>query len=120
MTARRRVRLAAAILLLVAAAAVHGARADDTILRLAETVTVMITPDELQASMRAEALAPNAAEAQRRVNELMRDALDGARKAAGLTVSTGGYNVWRVAPTPQDRAERWQAGQSINLTGKTA
>jgi predicted secreted protein len=51
---------------------------------------------------------------------MMRDALDGAKKVASVTVSTGGYNVWRVGMTPQDRAERWQAGQSINLSGKDA
>jgi predicted secreted protein len=51
---------------------------------------------------------------------MMRDALEGAKKAAGVTVSTGGYNVWRVGMIPQDRAERWQAGQSINLSGKDA
>jgi predicted secreted protein len=90
----------------------------DTMLRLAETVTVMVSPDELAASMRAEALAPNPQEAQRRVNELMRDTLDIARRASGVTISTGGYNVWRVGITPQDRNERWQAGQSVNLTGK--
>lgn len=99
-------------------AAARPALADDTILRLSETVTVMVTPDELAASLRAEAIAPNAQDAQRRANEMMRDAIDAAKKVASITVSTGGYNVWRVAPTPADRAERWQAGQSLNLSGK--
>jgi predicted secreted protein len=94
------------------------AHAQETILRLGETVTIMATPDELAASMRAEAFAPTAQEAQGRVNEMMRDALDSAKRVTSVTVSTGGYNVWRVAVTPQDRNVRWQAGQSINLTGK--
>jgi predicted secreted protein len=51
---------------------------------------------------------------------MMRDALDGAKKVPSLTVSTGGYNVWRTGTTTQDRPERWQAGQSINLSGKDA
>ena len=95
-----------------------AARADDTILRLAETATVMVTPDELAASLRAEAIAPNAQDAQKRVNEMMRDAVATAKKADGITVSTGAYNVWRVAATVTDHSERWQAGQSINLSGK--
>jgi uncharacterized protein len=94
------------------------ARAEDTVLRLSETATIMVTPDELAASMRAEAVAPNAQDAQRRVNEMMRDAMAAAKKVEGITVSTGGYNVWRVGPTPSDRTERWQAGQSLNLSGK--
>jgi uncharacterized protein len=95
------------------------ARAQDTVLRLAETITVMVTPDELAATLRAEVTASNAQDAQRRVNDMMRDALESAKKAASVTVSTGGYNVWRVGMA-QDRAERWQAGQSINLSGKDA
>jgi len=115
-SAARRMVLAAALVSLVGVAA----RADDTILRLSETAIVMVTPDELAASMRAEAVAPTAQDAQRRVNEMMRDAVAAAKKVVGITVSTGGYNVWRVAPTPTDRSERWQAGQSLNLSGKDA
>jgi predicted secreted protein len=110
--------LAALSLALSFAGAVPPALADDTILRVAETVTVMVTPDEIAASLRAEATAPNAQEAQRRVNEMMRDAVEAAKKVASITVSTGGYNVWRTGATPTDRLERWQAGQSLNLTGK--
>ena len=81
--------------------------AEDIILRLAETATVLVPPDELAASLRAEAVAPTAQDAQRRVNEAMRDALVIARKATGITVSTGAYNVWRAGPTSSDRTERW-------------
>jgi predicted secreted protein len=78
----------------------------------------MVTPDELAASLRAEAVAPNAQDAQKRVNEMIRDAAETAKKVNGIVISTGAYNVWRIAPTPADRAERWQAGQSLNLSGK--
>jgi predicted secreted protein len=111
-------RLACLGLALWCASAVSSAYADDTILRLAETATVMVTPDELAATLRAEAIAPNAQDAQKRVNEMMRDAVAAAKKVAGVTVSTGGYNVWRIAPTPADRTDRWQAGQSLNLSGR--
>ena len=94
------------------------ALADDTILRLSESATVLVPPDELTASLRAEAAAPTAQEAQRKVNDTMRDALASAKKIEGVTISTGGYNVWRAGGTVTDRAERWQAGQTLNLTGK--
>lgn len=111
------IRWPAAAALALSLMATGGAQAQETVLRLAETVTVMTAPDELAASMRSEAVAPTAREAQARVNEAIRDALAAAKKVAGIAVSTGGYAVWRVGPTPQDRAERWQAGQSLNLTG---
>ena len=113
-------RLTAAVVLLAGVSLPGAARADDTILRLAETATIMVTPDELVASLRAEAVAPTAQDAQKRVNEMMRDAVASAKKVDGITVSTGGYNVWRVSATPTDRIERWQAGQSLNLAGKDA
>jgi predicted secreted protein len=106
-----------AVLLVVAAqsATLGAAHAEDTLLRLAETATVLVTPDELAATLRAGATAPNAQEAQTRVNEMMRDALTIARKVEGITVSTGGYTVWRAG---QDHTEGWQAGQNLNLTGR--
>ena len=106
--------LGAAILSAVSAPAL----ADDTILRLSETATVMVAPDQLTATLRAEAVAPAAQDAQKRVNEMMRDAVASARKVDGIGVSTGGYNVWRAGVTPSDRNERWQAGQTLTLTGK--
>jgi len=107
--------LSIALLTVIAAG---PALADDTILRLSETVTIMVTPDEIAATLRAEALAPSAQDAQRRVNEMMRDALEAAKKVDGITVSTGSYNVWRATAPPADRVERWQAGQSLNLSGR--
>jgi uncharacterized protein len=116
-SATRRRLMAVTAVLLFGAPAFNAAHAD-TVLRLAETATVMVAPDELGATLRAEAVAPTAADAQRRVNEMMRDALAAAKKVDGITISTGGYGVWRTGPTPQDRTERWQAGQNLNLTGK--
>jgi predicted secreted protein len=88
----------------------------ETLLRLSETATVTEHPDELDASLRVEVTATNAAEAQRRVNATMGDALAAAKSVAAVTASTGAYFVWRVAPTATDRAEHWQANQSIDLT----
>jgi predicted secreted protein len=115
----RRMAMAAAIVFLAGIPLANDARADEnTVLRLSETATVMVMPDEIAATMRAETIAPTAPEAQRRVNEMMRDAVDSAKKVDGITVSTGAYNVWRIGPTPIDRTERWQAGQSLDLSGK--
>ncbi len=113
--------LVSLVLLCVAAASpeyIQEAHAQDTVLKLSETATIMVTPDELVAAPRAEAIGPTGADAQRRVNEMMREAVAAAKKVEGITVSTGGYNVWRVGATPADRSERWQAGQSLSLTGK--
>src|ERR1019366_2824162 len=76
----RRTALVASVLLLAGAPPLPQARADDTILRLSETATVMVAPDELAAALRAEATAPNAQDAQRRVNEMMRDPVAAAEK----------------------------------------
>ena len=107
--------------------------AQDTVLRLAETVTILAAPDELAASLRVEVTAPTARDAQRRVNEMMRDAVANARKVEGVSVSNGGYAVWRVSTTAQDRGaqdrgaqdrgaqdrgEKWQAGETLNLSGR--
>jgi predicted secreted protein len=89
----------------------------ETLLRLSETATVMAAPDEMFASLRVSAVSPTAAAAQARVNAVMQEALAAAKAVAGLTVSTGRYAVWRAAPTPPDRTERWQAGQTLELSG---
>lgn len=78
-----------------------------------------VPPDELVASLRAEALAPSPAEAQRRVNAMMEDALARVHPT-GLSVVTGNYTVSHLGPTPQAGADRWQAGQSLDLRGKDA
>lgn len=91
--------------------------AAETTLHLGETATVMAAPDEIVATMRDEAMGPAAPEAQARVNTAMQDALTRARQVTGVTASTGGYSVWRTGPTTQDRSERWQVSQTLNLTG---
>jgi predicted secreted protein len=87
------------------------------VLHLSETATVMATPDEIAASLRADAALASPSDAQARVNVVMRDALAQAHKVASIVVSTGGYSVWRAAPTPTDHSERWQVSQILNLTG---
>jgi predicted secreted protein len=92
-----------------------SAAAAETHLHLAESATVMVTPDEIVASLRAEATGGGSADVQKRVNELMRAAMAAANDTAGVTASTGGYGVWR---TQQNGADRWQGSQSLNLTSR--
>jgi predicted secreted protein len=92
----------------------------DTDLRLAETATVMAAPDEIAAALRAEAISPSASDAQAKVNAAIQDAVAQARKVTGITVSTGGYTVWRTGPSSADHAERWQASQTLNLSAHDA
>jgi len=96
----------------IAALALAGlgpARAD-TILHLSDTETVMAHPDELVATLRAEAVASSAAAAQQAVNATMAAALARAKQAAGITAATQGYTAWQ-ATQPQ----RWQASQTLVL-----
>jgi predicted secreted protein len=105
------IRLAACAAMALAALPAHA----ETLLHLADTETVTAAPDELAVTLRAEAISPGAAEAQQKVNAMMADALAQARTVPGVGVSTSGYTVWRTGPTPQDRTERWQAGQTLSL-----
>jgi predicted secreted protein len=90
----------------------------ETLLHLADTETVTVAPDELAASLRAEATSATPADAQQRVNAAMADALAHAQKVAAVTAGTGAYSVWHLAPTPQNNSDRWQASQSLELTSK--
>jgi predicted secreted protein len=90
--------------------------AAETILHLSETATVMAAPDELAATLRAEATNRSAVEAQKAVNTAMQAAVARAKQVAGVTVSTGGYGVWHVGPDAAAKIERWQASQTLNLT----
>jgi predicted secreted protein len=90
--------------------------AADTILHLAETATVTVPPDELDATLRVEAMARSAAEAQAQVNGAMQAALQQAHQVTGVTVSTGSYAAWQTGNTPQERAKHWQVSQTLNLT----
>jgi predicted secreted protein len=91
----------------------------ETLLRLAETATVSVHPDELAATLRTEAVGATATAAQAKVNTAMAGALARAKATAGVTAATGGYNVYRLGPIPNDtdKTERWQASQSLELHG---
>ena len=89
----------------------------ETLLHLSDTETLMLAPDELAASLRAEATSTSAADAQQRVNAAMSDALARAHAAPGINATTGAYAMSHTAATAQNRTDRWQASQSLVLTG---
>ncbi len=90
----------------------------ETLLHLSATATVTVQPDELAASLLADAHEATPQAAQARVNAAITAALATAqgasgRAAQGVSVSTGSYSVWHVEqPHPA-----WQASQGISLHG---
>jgi uncharacterized protein YggE len=82
----------------------------ETILHLSDTETVMAHPDELVATLRAEATASSAASAQQAINAAMAQALARAKQASGIQAATEGYTAWQT-----NRPQRWQASQTLML-----
>jgi uncharacterized protein YggE len=111
--------LAALATLPVLVVAMPAPAAAQTVLRLAETGTVMAHPDELVASLRVVAVEPTAAAAQAKVNAAMEAALAKAKQVAGVEHATGGYSVWREHPPVKPGAAApppvWQASQTLDL-----
>jgi predicted secreted protein len=89
-----------------------------TVLELSESARREVAQDELRASLTAHAEAPEPTAAQDQVNRMMGEAVELARAAPGVRVSTGGYNVYH--DQPEKRAARWVAEQSLSLTGSDA
>jgi uncharacterized protein len=82
-----------------------------TLLRLSETAAVPARPDEIDATLRAEATGASAQDVQSVVNAAASEALSQAHQAKGVQVGTGFYRVWHQTQ-PRDQ---WQASQSIEL-----
>jgi uncharacterized protein len=111
------IRSTALVLLLTALSAAPGARAD-TLLDLSETARVSAQPDEIAASLRAEAAAPAPAAAQEAVNRMMAQAITRARQVQSVTVATGRYAAWLVPPAHSGSgAATWRASQTLELSG---
>ncbi len=118
------IRIAAAALPLLAVLATAPCAHADTILDLSETAHVSAKPDEIAASLRAEATAATPQEAQAAVNQAIAHALQTAHGTRGITISTGQYSVWNVETPPvhpgtaQAGPPQWHASQGLDLTGK--
>lgn len=87
----------------------------ETELHIGESAEVTRAPDEVVATLRAEARAGSAAAAQQAVNRAITAAVEKARGVPGVRVSTGGYWTSRV-----DQGRAWQAAQSLTLRGSEA
>lgn len=87
----------------------------ETTLHLAESAEVTRAPDEVVATLRAEARAPTAAAAQEAVNRAIAAAVTRAQSVASVRVSTGGYWTGRG-----EEGRAWQAAQSVTLRGAEA
>jgi predicted secreted protein len=87
----RRTRLAAVAF--AAFLAAPAAAQPETLLRLSETVERSVRADELNAVLRAEAVGSSAAAVGEQVNRMVAAALERARAAPGVTVSTGSYTT---------------------------
>jgi uncharacterized protein YggE len=83
----------------------------ETLLHLSETARVSHMPDELVATLEAQASAATPQDAQAQVNKIASAALGFAGKTEGVQVATGPYRTWRLPP-PQNQ---WQSAQSMTL-----
>lgn len=111
----RRALLAALIASLALPVPLHAqapAGLAETILHIADSAEVTRSPDEVVASLRAEARAGTAAAAQEAVNRAVTAAVARAQGVQGVRVSTTGYWTGRV-----DEGRSWQASQGVTIRG---
>jgi uncharacterized protein len=99
-----------ALLALLALPHAATAQLAETALHIAETAEVTRAPDEVVATLRAEARAGSAAAAQEAVNRAVTAAVARAQAVPGMRVATGGYWTGRV-----DDNRAWQAAQQVTL-----
>ncbi|MBV8614333.1 MAG: SIMPL domain-containing protein [Acetobacteraceae bacterium] len=109
--------IARVTLLFVMLAALSPARAE-TVLDFSETAGVMVQPDEIAASLRAEATSSEPAAAQEAVNRMMDQALDTARRTGGVAPASGQYAVWLAPAQSPGAAPDWRASQTLDLSAQ--
>lgn len=117
----RRCTLVAAVMLLATVSAASAqtaplAPANQSILHLSETAQRDVPRDLLRATLAAEAIDPDAGKVQSEINQRMSAAIARIKQTAGVTVETGGYNVYRE--TPDKQPARWHGSQTVTLTSK--
>jgi predicted secreted protein len=92
-----------------------GTAQAQTVLTLSANGTNTVDPDQIIASLSAQASSQSAAKAQAEVNREMKQALDAAKALAGVTATTGDYSVYQNTP---DNASKpvYQASQNLQLS----
>ncbi len=106
----RRALILCALAISLPARAQAPAGLAETVLHIAESAEVTRAPDEVAATLRAEARAGTAAAAQEAVNRQVAAAVARAGAVPGLRVSTGGYWTGRI-----EEGRSWQASQGLTL-----
>ncbi len=89
---------------------------DQSVLHLSETAQRDVPRDLLRATLAAESTNVDAGKVQAEINQRMTAALARIKQAAGVSVETGGYNVYRE--TPDKQSPRWHGSQTLILTSK--
>lgn len=105
-------RIALLAFLALPGAALAQPAPPETELHLGESAEVTRAPDEIVATLRAEARAGSAAAAQEAVNRTITAAVARARAVPAVRVATGGYWTNRV-----DDNRAWIASQQLTLRG---
>ncbi len=92
---------------------VDGAPTPQPVVTLSAAATRSVANDRMQAVLRAEAEAPDAATAASQVNARMVKAIAETRAVAGVDTSTTGYTTYQV--NDQNHPARWRVTQSLAL-----
>jgi predicted secreted protein len=108
----RRALLMLPLALLATPLAAQPSGLAETLLHIGETAEVTRAPDEVTATLRAEARAGTAAAVQDAVNRTIAAAVARAQATPGIRVATGSYWTSRI-----DEGRSWQATQSLTLRG---
>lgn len=113
MRAGRR-RLARLVVILVATA-LPGLAHGQTTLNLSATGEAELTPDQITATLTAQAASSNPVTAQNSVNAAMQDALALAKAVPGVTATTANYSVSQSQADNGDGPTIFNASEDLNL-----
>jgi predicted secreted protein len=97
-----------------------------TMISLSATEQMELKQDLLTGSLRIEQDGADAKAVQDQINQLMKQAVEIAKKESDVKVSTGAYNVYSFDPNPQPTSTPeeikkrtiWRGSQTIDLQGK--
>jgi predicted secreted protein len=93
---------------------------EGTVLHLVASAERLMRRDRLTATLRAEAVGPDARRVQADVNKKMAAALERARAVRSVRAATRGYSVYEERPANNAGPSRWRGSQSLELVGQEA
>ena len=85
------------------------------VLTISASAQATVPNDRMQAALRAEAEAPDAAQAASEVNARIARALAKAKAVRGVEVATAGYSTYPVTEPGGNRTVRWRVSQGVTL-----